>query len=143
MAQLAILAEKYKFDLNDARLTIGLPLSSRYCGKSADPPKNTGGKKVSSTQEVTWTMWPSVPTSKPIYQPKVKKPKVEKPVRSASKKNGFQLYVTEAKERVREDIVRGLKKGDKIGRGAVLAELGRRWKSLPQSARDLWNERAN
>jgi len=145
MAQLAILAEKYNFDMNDARLTIGLPLSNRYNGKTADFPKKIGGKKVASSQEITWTVWPSPGIRASSHECiKSTKPTVEKQIQSNSKKKtGFNLYVMEAKERVRQDIVSGLKKGEKIGRGAVLAELGRRWQSLPQSARDLWNERAN
>jgi hypothetical protein len=139
MGQLAILAEKYGFDVNDARLTIGLPVSNRTQQTCV------GGQcKVAKPPATSWMdKWPSVPQitvggGKPVVPSKARQ------TATRVAKSGYNLYVTEAKDRVRADLVSGLNvgKGEKLGRGAVMAECGKRWRNLPECSRDLWNKHA-
>jgi len=139
MAQLAILADKYGFDVNDARLTIGLPVSTRtqqmcvggQC-KVAKPPAASMMNK-----------WSSAPTTAVVGGNPVAPSKARQTATRVGK-YGYNLYVNESKDRVRADLLSGLNvgKGEKLGRGAVMAECGRRWRNLPECSRDLWNKQA-
>ena len=154
IAQLHILAEKYHFDIDDARLTIGLPPSS----KRGRPVK----VEVAPPQKsLLASLFPSVPrsgsmTTVTIDPSKVKcvggkcanapakKPKKETADKPKVKRGptGYNLYMSEVRPRVVSDIQRNLKQGEKSAPGAVMSEIGKRWKSLPESSRDIWNKKA-
>ena len=135
IAQLKILAEKYKFDMDDARLTIGLVPSKR--GRAA--------KCSAPEKPVTTSMFTSYDPYTPTEDKKLKKDATKK-IPDANKaprgKSGFNLYMAEARYRVKSDLDAQLKKGGKLERGAVMSEVGKRWRCLPESSREIWNNKA-
>jgi hypothetical protein len=151
VAQLSILAEKYGFDIDDARLTIGMcPTSKR--GR----PAQCAGEKCPVPPPVVRqsgfmaSLWPSAPTEEPKKaKPANKAPapqvmareKVAKP-KAVRGKTGYNLYMTEARPRVAAYLEAALKKGATMPRGAVVSEIAKRWRSLPESSRVIWNTKA-
>jgi len=80
--------------------------------------------------------WPKV-----AKEPKVvKEPKVPGAKRG---KTGYNLYMSDVKARVIADLRSHLSAGQKTAPGAVMSEIGKRWKSLPDSSRRLWNDMAS
>ena len=147
IAQLHVLAEKYHFDIDEARLTIGLPPTSRRGrpAKVVEPPPS---------KSLLASLFPSVPESGSMTTVTVEpakgkcvggkcknipKKETSKPKRGPT---GYNLYMTEVRPRVVADLQRNLKAGEKNAPGAVMSEIGKRWKNLPDSSRDIWNRKA-
>ncbi len=128
IGMLNILADKYGFDIDEARATIGLPPSS----KRGRPSKSDAcsGTKCS--------VLPSVPT----YDKKAKVATVMNAAKTPRGKSGFHLYMADIKERVGSELRSNLKKGEKLTGGAVMSEAGRRWRNLPSDTRAIWNDKA-
>ena len=120
IAQLNTLAEKYGFDMNDARATIGLPTSSRG-GPAAGEAKKANKVKC---MDGKCAVLPKTTTSKK---------------RGPS---GYNLYMSDVRERVVRDLEGKLKSGEKMPKGAVMSEIGKRWRNLPDSSREHWNAKA-
>lgn len=56
-------------------------------------------------------------------------------------KSGYNLYYDDAKCRV-ESNLKSLNGGAKLARGQLVSEMSKRWKQLPESTREMWNQRA-
>lgn len=56
-------------------------------------------------------------------------------------KTGYNLYCADCKSRV-ESSLKFEKGVSKLGRGELVSEMSRRWKLLPDSTREMWNQRA-
>lgn len=125
IGMLNVLANKYGFDIDDARATIGLPPTSKR-GRPTKTDTCSGPQCI---------VFPSAPTSD-------KKSKTA-PVKTPRGKCGFHLYMADVKERIASELRSNLKKGEKLTGGAVMSEAGRRWRNLPESTRTIWNEKAS
>lgn len=70
---------------------------------------------------------------------------VEKKVSMAAtnSKAGFNLYTADIKERIADELTTNLKKGKQLQPRVLTSELGRRWKNLPESTRNIWNTKAS
>lgn len=155
IAQLNILAEKYNFDIDDARLTIGLPPTSRRGRpvKVVEQPKSmlesllfpssVSGSGSMNSDMVKPKKSKSVGTNVNLPVKKSKK-EIEVSKKPTTKRGptGYQLYMAEVRPRVVADLQNNLKLGEKNSPGAVMSEIGKRWKNLPDSSRDLWNKKA-
>lgn len=116
IAQLEILGNKYGFSLEDARKTLGL----------------SDGKRGPKTQNIEMRL-PSVPTHKPA------KKAVNTPSDKKGSKSGYHLYMSDVSSRVKSDLMAQLGPGEKLPRGAVMSEVSKRWKNLPECSRAHWN----
>lgn len=56
-------------------------------------------------------------------------------------KTGYNLYCADCKPRV-ESALKSEKGVSKLARGELVSEMSRRWKQLPDSTREMWNQRA-
>jgi hypothetical protein len=70
---------------------------------------------------------------------------VEKKVSRAAtnSKAGFNLYTAEIKDRIADELITNLKKGTQLKPRVLTSELGKRWKNLPESTRNIWNAKAS
>jgi len=109
IAQLEILGSKYGFSMEDARRTLGLPI----------------GRRGSKTLNITSPK----PSQKPVKAPSEKK----------GTKSGYHLYMSDVSARVKADLVAQLGQGEKLARGAVMSEVSKRWKNLPDCSHTHWN----
>ena len=129
VAKLAMLAEYYGFDLNEAREYIGLPASNKR-GRPA------GNEKK-----------PTVPEKKPTVE---KKPKVEKKPTTKSENDekrkrpptGYQLFLKDYHPIMSAKLKANIKSGEKLTAGAVLSGVGAEWKALSDNKRAAWNKKA-
>ena len=56
-------------------------------------------------------------------------------------RSGYNLYCADAKARIETELKS--KKGvTKLARGELVSEMSKRWKQLPESTREMWNQRA-
>jgi hypothetical protein len=144
MAQLAILAEKYGFDVDDARLTIGMPpTSARGRPATAAPvvqkkpgrPAKTVAVPIKAPSLLAgfYTQGCCNSTTSSV---------VEKPAPKKRGPSGYNLYMAEVRSRVVQDLENSLKPREKMAKGAVVKEIGKRWKMLPESSRAIWNAKA-
>ena len=101
IAQLNILAQHFNFDINEARLLIGLP----HCNS-----------RITTSSKTT--------TAKTKRSP-----------------NGYNLFCSDCKLQI-EVYLKTTLGVSKLPRGALMSELSKRWKLLPQSTRDQWNSKA-
>jgi len=136
-AQVQKLADKYEFDFDEACAALELertPLDVAPAKPVKNPRKSTKKAKevVDSGDEETE---PSAEKQK--TKPKKEKKPVDenKPKRPPS---GYQLFSKEHRAAVTEE----LNAQDNKARGAVMTELGARWKALDQVGQDEWNTRA-
>ena len=106
------LAEKYKFDLDEASQFLELDSLKVEQKKEKKEKKE---KKSDSDEE------------------KLKKKRAA---------TGNQLFNASIRADVTTELREELDEGDKMERGAVLKECGVRWKALEQSVRDDWNAKA-
>ena len=127
IAQLNILAEKFGFDINDAREAIGLPVKRERATDS--------GSKCARPPTVSDVVKPKKATNKATNT-------VEKKPGAPRGKTGYNLFMADAKGQVNSDLRNGLEKGGKLAQGAVVSEIGRRWKNLPDGTRSIWNDKA-
>lgn len=123
IGMLKILAEKYGFDIDDARETIGLPPSKRGRPPNSQRCSDDKCKALPSSDKKAKTQ--SVPTSK-----------------TPRGKSGFHLYMADIKDRVTSELRSNLKKGEKLTGGAVISEASKRWRNLPECTRSIWNNKA-
>ena len=143
IAQLNILANKYGFDIDDARLTIGMaPTSSRsrsVVSQTCTAPSTAWGFFTGATPNAT----PATPRTPKKVAPKAA-PKAASKAALKTKRGptGYNLYMAEARPRIVAELQERLKSGEKMPQGAVMSEIGKRWKSLPDASRALWNARA-
>ena len=114
IGMLQILANKYGFDINEAREAIGLS-----SGKRGRPAKSGGSP-----------------------EPKRTDPKPAKESTKPRGKSGYHLYMASVKERVANELKSNLKGGEKITGRQVISEVGKRWKLLPEGTRDMWNSKS-
>ena len=56
-------------------------------------------------------------------------------------KSGYNLYCADAKARI-ESSLKTQKGVTKLARGELQSEMSLRWKQLPESTREMWNQRA-
>ena len=56
-------------------------------------------------------------------------------------RSGYNLYCADAKARV-ESTLKSEKGVTKLARGELVSEMSKRWKQLPESTREMGNERA-
>ena len=56
-------------------------------------------------------------------------------------KCGYNLYCADAKARIETDL-KSQKGVTKLARGELVSEMSKRWKQLPESTREMWNQRA-
>ena len=145
MAQLNILANKYGFDIDDARLTIGMaPTSSRsrsVVSQTCTAPSTAWGFFTGATPNAT----PATPRTPKKVAPKAAPKAASKDAAPKAAKRGptgYNLYMAEARPRIVAELQARLKSGEKMPQGAVMSEVGKRWKSLPDASRALWNARA-
>jgi hypothetical protein len=131
IAQLNILAEKFGFDINDAREAIGLPVKRGRATEPADC-----GSKCARPPTVSDVVKPKKATNKATNA-------VEKKPGAPRGKTGYNLYMADAKVQVNSDLRSGLENGGKLAPGAVASEIGRRWKNLPEGSRAIWNGKAS
>ena len=57
-------------------------------------------------------------------------------------KNGRDLFGEDISERIRHDLKSKQKKGEKLPSNATKTEINGRWKKLPESSRNIWNDKA-
>lgn len=113
-AKLAILADYYGFDLNDARVKIGLP-----------PTK--GGRTTCDSKKI----------SSP--KPKQHAVKSEKPKRGPT---GYHLFLKDYHPVMKAKMQANLKSGEKLSASAVRSAVGAEWKALSDGKRETWNKKA-
>ena len=136
MAQFNILADKYGFDIDEARLAIGLPPTSKR-GRPSKSPEPTAPS--TAWQFFTCSQTNTAPNTAPKAMPKTPKA----PPKAAKRgPTGYNLYMTEARPRIVAELQARLKSGEKMPQGAVMSEVGKRWKNLPEASRALWNAKA-
>jgi len=115
----ASLAEKYKFDLEDATRFLNID-STKLVRKRGPSPKKTEEKPKKAT--------------------KAKKVKDEsKPKRAPT---GYLNYSKDVRAAVKEELTTALEDDEKLKPQDVVKEIAVRWKALDQEARDEWNEKA-
>ena len=115
----AALAEKYKFDLEDATRFLEID-SMKLVRKRGPSPKRTEDKPKKAT--------------------KAKKEKDEnKPKRATT---GYLNYSKDVRAAVKEELTAALEDDEKLKPQDVVKEIAVRWKALDQEARDEWNEKA-
>tara|TARA_A100001011_G_scaffold228757_1_gene236892 strand:+ start:5205 stop:5558 length:354 start_codon:yes stop_codon:yes gene_type:complete len=56
-------------------------------------------------------------------------------------RTGYNLYCADAKARI-ETSLKSQKGVTKLARGELVSEMSKRWKQLPESTREMWNQRA-
>ena len=57
-------------------------------------------------------------------------------------RSGYNLYCADAKQRI-ESSLKTQQGVTKLARGELVSEMSKRWKQLPESTRDMWNQRAS
>ena len=115
----ASLAEKYKFDLEDATRFLELD-SMKLVRKRGPSSKKTEDKPKKAT--------------------KAKKEKDEsKPKRAPT---GYLNYSKDVRAAVKEELTAALEDDEKLKPQDVVKGIAVRWKALDQEARDEWNEKA-
>ena len=115
----ASLAEKYKFDLEDARRFLEID-SMKLVRKRGYSSKKTEDNSKKAT--------------------KAKKEKDEtKPKRGPT---GYLNYSKDVRPVVKEELTAALTDGEKLKPQDVVKEIAVRWKALEQEERDDWNEKA-
>ena len=118
----ASLAEKYKFDLEDATRFLDID-STKLVRKRGPSPKKTEDKPT-KVKKAT----------------KAKKEKDEsKPKRAPT---GYLNYSKDVRAAVKEELTVALEDDEKLKPQDVVKEIAVRWKALDQEARDEWNEKA-
>ena len=115
----ASLAEKYKFDLEDA--TRFLELDSMTLVRKRGP----SSKKTED---------------KPTKVKKEKKVKDESKEKRAP--TGYLNYSKDVRQAVKEELTAALEEDQKLKPQDVVKEIAIRWKALDQDARDEWNDKA-
>ena len=114
IGMLQILADKYGFDINEAREAIGLS-----CGKRGRPTKSGTSPEPKRTEGK-----PAKESTKPRG------------------KSGYHLYMASVKERVANELKSNLKGGEKITERQVISEVSKRWRNLPEGTRNMWNSKS-
>ena len=118
----AALAEKYKFDVEDA--TRFLELDSMKLVRKRGPSSKKTDDKPTKVKKAT----------------KAKKEKDEsKPKRAPT---GYLNYSKDVRAAVKEELTAALEDEAKLKPQDVVKEIAIRWKALDQEARDEWNEKA-
>lgn len=114
VAKLAILADYYGFDLNEARIKIGLPPTKNY--------RNTlqSNKSSSSTAKKTIT------TSE----------------KSKRGPNGYHLFLKDNHPLIKAKMLSNLKSGEKLSPSSVRNAVSTEWKALSDTKREYWNKKA-
>jgi len=56
-------------------------------------------------------------------------------------RTGYNMYCADAKARI-ETSLKFQKGVAKLARGELVSEMSKRWKQLPESTREMWNQRA-
>ena len=77
----------------------------------------------------------------PIAKPNTTSTKLATKSSKPRGKTGYNLYCADCKPRV-ETSLKSEKGVSKLGRGELVSEMSRRWKLLPDSTREMWNNRA-
>ena len=116
-AAVAVLAEKYGFDAEEANRFLAQS-DVKIVRKSGPSPKK------------------DKPTKK---EPKAKADKGDKPKRG---KTGYLLYADEIRSEVKEELTAELGEDDKLKPQDVVKAIAARWKAEDQEVRDEWNARA-
>jgi hypothetical protein len=144
--QLNILAEKYGFSIEEARQTIGLPSGHRgRPAKAKELPEKTASDWI---HPGNWFGSANEDDDKKTGPVEGKKAKPKSAAKTGTsdkapgRKTGYHLYMSKESVQVKADLEKRLKSGEKLGRNDVRSEIGRRWKNLPVSSRDIWNEKA-
>ena len=123
----AALAEKYKFDLEDATRFLELD-SMKLVRKRGPSPKKTEEKPEKATK------------AKKEKATKAKKEKDEnKPKRAPT---GYLNYSKDVRAAVKAELTAALEDDEKLKPQDVVKEIALRWKALDQETRDEWNEKA-
>ncbi len=120
------LADEFDFSEEQARVFLGLPREV----KSKTPPKPKAEAKPKAA-------------AKPKAEPKPKaaaKPTSEtKSIAKTSTPRGptaYQQFVKSESSKVKAELQR--KHGDKLERGAVMKEVGAKWKQLSAAEKEMW-----
>lgn len=145
-AKLAILADRYGFDLDDAREYVGLPpVNKRFpakVGVSGSYPVNpTTDKKVRccSLCGIAGHNKLSCPNGKSTPDKIVKN---DKGAKSKNIPAGYDLYVKANKNKLIAEVKSKLGHGDKLPNQKIITMLTYDWNALSEHGRKSWNHRA-
>ena len=117
---IASLAKEFKFSERKARLFLKLPVEISQ--KEETAAKNAIAKK-------------------PVEKKPVEKKTVEKKPASRGP-TGYHLFLKDQAPKSKLSLEHKLKKGEKLERGAIVRDVGAKWKELTDSQKLIWNQKA-
>ena len=137
ITQFNMLANKYNFNVDEARAFIGLPVSSKRGRPSKSQYVCVGGNcsDCSSDDEIQ---------TKKADKTVAKAVKADKDDKDDKKKrgpSGYNLFMSENRTKIAEKLKKA-SKGDKLEKGALFSAVGSQWKALSDKDKAKWNTKA-
>lgn len=143
IAQLKLLSEQFGFDIKKAKELLKLEEPK----KRGRPPKVQSNKveaaverlETKSTKPYDGTTIPSTISLVSL----MKSTKNSQTSGGRGQKTGYHYYLADISQKVKTEMHGAAQlTGEKVPRGAVMAEIGRRWQMLSDAKKRAWNDYA-